>query len=142
MTDTQNSAPRIRPENIKILCVDSSESHLQELERIFKFRAFNTTLLKTGQEAIEFIQQKEFDIILADLSLTDMSGLDLLGHFKEKSPDTIRILTTPASENIEISKAINQGGIYRLITKPWDEDDLMSFVTSAVELTITRKEDL
>ena len=142
MTDTQNSAPRIRPENIKILCVDSDESDLKELERIFKFRAFNITLLKTSQEAIESIRQKAFDIILADLNLTDMSGLDLLGHFKEESPDTIRILTTPTSENIEISKAINQGGIYRLITKPWNEDDLMNFVTSAVELTITRKKDL
>lgn len=147
MSDQNNitpntSAPRIRPENIKIMCVDSNEADLKELERIFKFRAFNITLLSTAQEAVAAIDNKDFDIILTDHSLSDGSGIDLLEHFKEKSPDTIRILMAAGADTIEVSSAINQGGIYRLITKPWDEDNLMTFVTSAVELTSTRKEDL
>ncbi len=147
MTDQNNiststSGPRIRPENIKIICVDSNETDLKELERIFKFRAFNITLLGTAQDAVAAIGNKDFDIILADLHLSDGSGIDLLENFKEKSPDTIRILMATGADSAEVSSAINQGGIYRLITKPWDEDSLMTFVTSAVELTATRKEDL
>jgi len=142
MTESVSTPPRIRPENIKILCVDSDDVFLEVLERVFKFRAYNTTLLKNGQEALAELGKNTYDIILCDLNLSDMSGIDVLEQFKNKSPDTIRMLTSSASEPIETTTAINRGGIYRLITKPSSEDDLMNFVMSAVELTITRKEDV
>jgi len=142
MTESVSTPPRIRPENIKILCVDSDDSFLEVLERVFKFRAYNTTLRKNGQKALDELGKNTYDIILCDLNLSDMSGIDVLEHFKNLSPDTIRILTCSDSQAIETSTAINKGGIYRLITKPSNEDDLMNFVMSAVELTITRKEDV
>ena len=143
LTDQNDSTvPRIRPENIKILCIDSDESCLKNYQQIFQFRAYNTTLLKTGKEAIQLMEGKEFDIVLCDSKLSDMSGIDLLENFKNVSPDAIRILISSEPDSIDIVKAVNQGGIYRLISKPWNEDDLMYFVISAVELTTSRKEEI
>jgi len=142
LTDPNGSTvPKIRPENIKILCIDSDESCLENYQQIFQFRAYNTTLLKTGKEALQLMESKEFDIVLCDSKLTDMSGIDLLESFKNANPEAIRILISAESESIDVTKAINQGGIYRLISKPWNEDDLMHFVISAVELTTSRKEE-
>ena len=137
-----SSVPKIRPENIRILCVDSDEACLEEYQRVFQFRAYSTTLLKTGKEAIKLINDKEFDIVLCDSKLSDMSGIELLESFKNAAPDAIRILVSSHSESINISNEINQGGVYRFITKPWNEDDLMHFVIAAVELTTSRKEDV
>ena len=143
LTDLNDSTiPKIRPENIRILCIDSDESCLKNYQQIFQFRAYNITLLKTGKEAIQLWESKEFDIVLCDSKLSDMSGIDVLENFKNTNPDAIRILISADSDSIDISKAINQGGIYRLISKPWNEDDLMYFVISAVELTISRKEEV
>jgi response regulator RpfG family c-di-GMP phosphodiesterase len=138
---TTSNVPRIRPENIKILCVDMDSNTLEELKRIFKFRAFNTTLSNQGSEALELKREHNFDIVLTGLKLEDMSGIDLLEQFKIHCPDTIRILLSDTNDALTTTSAINQAGIYSLITKPFEEDYLMSFVTSAVELTITRKED-
>jgi response regulator RpfG family c-di-GMP phosphodiesterase len=140
-SEKNSSIPRIRPESIRILCVDEDASSLSELERIFKFRAFNTTLTQKGIEALEIRAKGEFDIVLANTQLQDMSGIELLEQFKEKSPDTLRILLTANNDISETTAAINQGNIYRIISKPWNEDDLMTFVTSAVEATVTRRED-
>ena len=86
-----SSVPKIRPENIRILCVDSDEACLEKYQRIFQFRAYSTTLLKTGNEAIKLINDKEFDIVLCDSKLSDMSGIELLESFKNAAPDAIRI---------------------------------------------------
>ena len=87
MTESVSTPPRIRPENIKILCVDSDGAFLEVLERVFKFRAYNTTLRKNGQEALDEIDKNTYDIILCDLNLSDMSGIDVLEHFKKLSPE-------------------------------------------------------
>ena len=140
-SEKKNTIPSIRPESIRILCVDEDEASLSELERVFKFRAFNTTLTQNGVEALELLANAEFDIILANIRLLDMPGIELLEQFKEKSPETLRILLTANNDITEATVPINQSGIYRIISKPWNEDDLMSFVTSAVEATFTRRQE-
>jgi len=141
-SEKNSTIPRVRPESIRILCVDEDTDSLAELERIFKFRAFNTTLIQNGVEALELRATTEFDIILANTQLLDMSGIELLEQFQEKSPDTLRILLTPNNDISETTAAINQSGIFRIISKPWNEDDLMAFVISAVEATVSRRQDL
>jgi response regulator RpfG family c-di-GMP phosphodiesterase len=67
--------------------------------------------------------------------------VDLLEQFKIHSPETIRILLSDNDDPSIAAAAINQSGIYRLIMKPWNEDQLMTFVTSAVEMTATKREE-
>lgn len=142
MTESNTSIPKIRPENIKILCVDNDETTRNDFERIFKFRAYDTTVLRTKAAALTALQQKDFDIILVNASLPDGDGLDVLRTSKELNVNSLRILTTATDYPVQTTDAINQGGIYGVINQPWNEEALMKFVTGAVELTMTRKENI
>lgn len=120
-----------------ILIVDDSETILIILRRLLKKAGFTTvkTALNATQ-ALTFVQEAEsaFAIILSDQHMPGMTGDKLFEQVLDISPDTRRLLMTGYQNPKAALKAINSGSIHRYITKPWDDDELISMLIKEADL--------
>jgi DNA-binding NtrC family response regulator len=71
------------------------------------------------------------DVVLTDMRLADMSGLEFLRQVRSLYPDIIRMVLSGSTELNSILKAVNEGVFYRFLTKPWLADDLRSQLRAA-----------
>ncbi len=88
----------------------------------------------SGAEALEILEKEEVHLIISDERMPEMTGVELLKSVKERHPDIIRIILTGYADIKAAIAAINEGEIYRYLTKPWDEDELLLTVRQALQL--------
>jgi serine/threonine-protein kinase len=123
---TQSSRPRV-------LFVDDEERILTALKTIFRGR-YHVLTAANGQEALDFIGKFKIPVIVSDQRMPGMQGVELLRRARELSPDSVRILLTGYSDLASIVGSINEGEVYRFISKPWDNQDLQLIISEAVEI--------
>ena len=93
---------------------------------------YEITLANSGEEALEILKNSpDIGLIVSDQRMPGLSGVDFLEKAKDLLPDSIRILLTGYADINAIADAINRGGAYRYITKPWDDDDLVQVIQDA-----------
>lgn len=124
-----------------ILCVDDEVDNVDALERLFR-KQFHVLKATSAQEGLRILDQHrgEVALIISDQRMPEMTGVEMLEKAQQKYPDTIRILLTGYTDVESIIMAVNQGQIYRYLTKPWDPVDLFNTVEKAVEKFNLRKE--
>lgn len=105
-----------------ILFVDDQEEILILIKRMLKEEPYRLIFAKSGQEALELIKTEQVDVIVTDIMMPNMTGLELLEIVKASHPDIVRVILSGFSQIPTILAAINQGRIYRYITKPWKVD--------------------
>lgn len=107
-----------------LLLVDDEENVLSALQRTL--RRENYTLLTAGEpaEAFAILQQTQVDVVVSDHLMPNMSGLDFLKEVRALHPEVVRIILTGHAEVSTAMEAINEGEIYRFLTKPWDDAEL------------------
>jgi eukaryotic-like serine/threonine-protein kinase len=123
---TQSSRPRV-------LFIDDEERILTALKTIFRGR-YHVLTAANGQEALDFIGKFKIPVIVSDQRMPGMQGVELLRRARELSPDSVRILLTGYSDLASIVGSINEGEVYRFISKPWDNQDLQLIMSEAVEI--------
>jgi len=119
----------------KILLVDNDKNVLQSLKRSFRSmrNEWKVVLQDEGKSAYELILSDDsFDIIITDLRMSGLSGIDLLTNVKKDSPDTIRFALTGSSDSALLMKAASVS--HRLIFKPCEGDKLVSLVKNSLLL--------
>ncbi len=115
-----------------ILFVDDEKNVLQSLKRLFMDHDYEITLANSGEEALEVLKNNsDIGLIVSDQRMPGLSGVDFLEKSRELLPDAIRILLTGYADINAVADAINRGGAYRYITKPWDDDDLIQVINDA-----------
>ncbi len=128
----------------RILLVDDEESILKSLTRLL--RAFNrdidTRTATTGVEALEILSREKISLIISDQRMPGMNGTDLLRKSRDIAPNTIRILLTGYADIEATIEAINSGAIKYYITKPWDEELLISRINESLDLYRTKSENI
>jgi two-component system probable response regulator PhcQ len=112
------------PTGRTLLIVDDEENVLSALQRTL--RRENYTLLSASEPAEGFaiLQTAHVDVVLSDHLMPNMSGLDFLKEVRALHPDVVRIMLTGHAEASTAMEAINEGEIYRFLTKPWEDADL------------------
>ena len=116
-----------------LLVVDDESDNLDALERIFR-KKYHFLRADSGVEALKILSSHpEIDVIITDQRMPQMTGVELLEQTLATHPHTVRILLTGYTEIDSIIAAVNQGHIFRYITKPWDSTDLINSVEQAVE---------
>jgi two-component system sensor histidine kinase/response regulator len=115
-----------------ILVVDDEKDIIDSIERQFrkKYKVLKTT---SGIEALKIIQKEKIHLILSDQRMPEMTGVQLFERAQKIQEDAIRILLTGYSDVESVIAAINNGQIYRYITKPWDPTDLDVIVKRALD---------
>lgn len=115
-----------------ILCIDDEDHNNQTLERLLR-KKFNVITSTNPQEALELIQKNQPSLIISDQRMPSMTGVELLKKSMENSPRSIRILLTGYTDLESVIAAINDGQIYRYITKPWEPQELLLNIEKAIE---------
>ncbi|MEM6363845.1 MAG: HD domain-containing phosphohydrolase [Planctomycetota bacterium] len=109
--------------NQSILVVDDEERVLRGIERQ-QGDEFAITTALGPMHAIERMKQSgPFAVVVSDMRMPEMNGVELLAHVREESPNTVRMILTGFAELSTTISAINQGHIFRFLSKPCDEDD-------------------
>ena len=115
-----------------LLFVDDEPDIVDSLHRSFR-KGYNILTATSGQEAIECIKSHPVDLIISDQRMPGVTGDEVLKAAKELQPGAIRILLTGYSDLESLVKCINEAGIYKYLTKPWEPEDLKLTVTRALE---------
>jgi serine/threonine-protein kinase len=119
----------------RLLCVDDEERILTALKSLFKSRyhVFTTT---DGTKALDFITKYHTHVIISDQRMPVMPGVELLRQSRDISPRSVRILLTGYSDLASIVGSINDGEVYRFISKPWDNKELQTIVAEAATIAL------
>jgi len=116
-----------------ILCVDDEQNVLKSLERLLICEEYEVLLALSGEEGLRILEEKQVDLLIVDQRMPQMSGTELLIKVKEKYPGMMRIMLSGYSEFSDLLKAVNEGEIYRFITKPWDNENIQEIVGMTLE---------
>ena len=120
------------PDKYTLLIVDDEPANLQKLRRTF-FADYRLLEATSGEEAFELASGNDLDLVITDQRMPRMSGLELLKKILSIKPDVMRIILTGYTEVEDLIEAINEGHVYRYITKPWDPGELRVVVRQALE---------
>lgn len=116
-----------------ILFVDDEQNILSSLRRLFRTHGYQVLTADSGAAALDILEKEPVDLVISDMRMPQMDGAQFLERVRERWPDTIRLLLTGYSDIASILAAINRGEIYRYITKPWDDNDIVLVVRHALE---------
>lgn len=113
-----------------ILLVDDEPEILYSLQGLLR-REFELHIAESGAQALEILQQHPVHVIMSDQRMPEMTGVQLMHQVKEAHPEAIRIVFTGYADIRAVIDAINNVGLYRYITKPWDPDELIEVLHQA-----------
>ncbi|MGD2124453.1 MAG: response regulator [Desulfobacteraceae bacterium] len=116
-----------------VLFVDDEPHILKALGRLFMDEPYRIYTFTNPSEALEALAQTEASVVVSDHRMPEMEGITFLEKVGEIWPDTVRIIMTGFGDLEIATAAINKGGIYRFINKPWDDRELKLVVKTAVD---------
>jgi len=126
--------------SFKILCVDDEPNILSAMRRMFMLSGFSIEEATSGAQALQKLEQQEFHLILSDMQMPEMNGAELLAQVRQRWPKVMRLMLTGTADLKTAISAINEGEIYRYLTKPWNDEELVSTVKSALERFVLIRE--
>jgi len=128
-------------ENINVLFVDDEQSILRSIQRGLFEAPYNKHFSTSGNEVLELMEKMEVAVLITDMRMPEMSGLELLKIVQEKFPDTIRIILTGYAQISTLISAINSGQVYRYLTKPWKlDEEFIPTINQAIDYYLILKE--
>jgi two-component system phosphate regulon sensor histidine kinase PhoR len=127
MTEATDSALPFKP---KILIVDDEKRIRDTCSRMLVNEGFEVARAESGESGLEMIQREHFDIVLLDLMMPGMSGMETLVHVRELHPDTVVIVITGYATLDHAVEAMKKGAL-DFISKPFSPQDLRVMITKA-----------
>jgi len=119
-------------EQARILVVDDEMGILNTLEILLRREGFAVTTAASGREALERLEESLPDVVLTDIRMPGLTGLDLLARVREMDPEIAVILMTAQASLQSAMQAVNQGAFYYL-QKPFANDELLGLLRRATE---------
>jgi len=123
----------------RILIIDDEASVLSTLKRLFRNKPYEVFSALSAEEGLRLLKEQSVDLIISDMRMPQMDGAEFLSIVKEIYPLTERILLTGYADMESTIKAINDGGIFGYLSKPWEVEQLLSLVESALDQTHKNK---
>lgn len=115
-----------------LLVIDDEEDILKALHRQFR-RDYDVHIAKNADDGYRIMTHTPIQVIISDQRMPGMSGSEFFSRVKGDFPDAIRLLLTGYADIQAVITAINDGNIFRYITKPWDPVELDTIVREAFE---------
>jgi len=124
-----------------VLLVDDDENILRALVRLLRREGYRLLTASSGHEGLTLLQSNNIDLIISDQRMPEMSGIEFLSTVKDLYPDTMRIVLSGYTELNSVIDAVNQGAIYKFLTKPWDDNLLRGHIRDALKYAGLSKEN-
>jgi DNA-binding NtrC family response regulator len=125
----------------RILVVDDETSILRTLEILLRGEGFEVTVRTSGKEALEKWDDTRPDVVLSDIRMPGLTGMDVLGAIRERDPEVPVILMTAQASLQSAIEAVNRGAFYYL-QKPFSNDDLVALCHRAAESRTLKRENV
>jgi YesN/AraC family two-component response regulator len=116
----------------KIMIVDDEPANLRTLERLFR-TDYQVVTAASGAEALALLAQHDVALMISDQRMPGMTGIELMVKTVTIRPQMVKILLTGYTDVGALIEALNSGLVYRYLTKPWNNSDLRSTVSRALE---------
>lgn len=122
-----------------ILVVDDELSMRELLEIMLTKEGYKISCAENGKTAVSMLEKKKFDMLLCDIRLGDITGLEVLKAAKANHPDTIVIMISAYATAETAVEAMNDGA-YDYVPKPFDTDELKKTISNALKIKSLEKE--
>lgn len=116
-----------------ILIVDDDEFVLTAMKKALAREGYEVFTAEDGPRALEIAREHPPDLVLCDYVMPQMNGVEVFQAMSELCPDAVRILVTGQADLEVAMSAINEGGVYKFVLKPWNTKDLGVIVRRALE---------
>lgn len=116
-----------------VLAVDDEPNIVSALRRTLRSRGFTVHTALGGAEGLEVLEKQPVDAIISDMRMPEMTGAQFLQAARLKMPEAVRILLTGYADITSTIEAVNNGEIFRYLSKPWDDDVLLSVLHDGLE---------
>lgn len=116
-----------------VLCVDDETAILHSLRRLFLDEPWRMLFAASGEEGLQVAVAHEIDLVLADFRMPGMDGVEFLRRVRTVRPDCLRVVLSGYADVNLIVTALNEGLIYRFLSKPWNDDELRHHVRGLLD---------
>ncbi len=116
----------------RVLCVDDEPRVLEGLA-IHLRRRYSVVTATSASEGLAILRREPIAVLISDMRMPNMDGVSLLSHARSVAPDTVQMLLTGYADVEAAMAAVNEGRLFRFLTKPCSPDALLAAVASAVE---------
>lgn len=114
-----------------LLLVDDEQNVISALRRMLRPDGYHILTANSGQEGLNVLLKSKVDVILSDQRMPGMTGVEFLRNVKTLHPETVRIVLSGFTELQSVTDAVNEGAIYKFLTKPWDDALLRGHISEA-----------
>ncbi len=123
-----------------VLLVDDEVNILKSLARLLRRESVRVFTAANAAEARTVLERESIQVVVSDQRIPGMSGVALLSEIRERWPQVIRILLTGYTEMDVAIEAINRCEVFRLLTKPWEDEELLATIRQALDTHFMRRE--
>jgi response regulator RpfG family c-di-GMP phosphodiesterase len=116
-----------------VLAVDDEPEILESIKRTLRREPYRVITTVSPLEALSLLEAGGIDVLLADIDMPEMNGLELVRRARAACPETVRLLLTGDASLDSALTAINDGEVHRYLLKPWDKEDLRGVIRHALE---------
>jgi signal transduction histidine kinase/FixJ family two-component response regulator len=125
--------------NPKVLIVDDEEAICSAARRLLRSRNINCLTASSPLEALKILKNEDCWVVVSDYRMPEMTGTQFLEEVKKKYPTISRLMLTGFLELPIVEEAINRASVFRFITKPWDETELVLGIETAIQHSNRRR---
>ncbi len=127
-------------DKINILYIDDEENNLTSFKASFRkdYEIYTATSAANGRK---ILIENAIEIIITDQRMPEMTGVEFLESIVADFPKPMRMILTGYADMPALVAAVNKGGIYRYISKPWNETELKLFIEQAYEVYTLREDN-
>lgn len=115
-----------------ILLVDDEPMIIKSLTRLLTRQSWQVLGFTDPRKALDEVANRAVDLVICDYRMPAMDGIEFLDHFRRQHPDTPRIILSGHADMQGVLKAVNQSEVYRFVLKPWDDEELLHTLKTAL----------
>ncbi len=125
----------------RVLFVDDEANVLSALRRSLRREPYECLFAEGPDEALEVLKEKEVDLVVSDHLMPSMDGLTFLKHVRDMYPHVVRVILTGHADLQMAIEAINEGEVFRFLTKPWNDLELKVALKHMLDFIELRREN-
>jgi CheY-like chemotaxis protein len=122
---------RLHKPTRRLLLVDDEPNILAALKRLLRGDGYQISTAGDGPQGLAVLASQQIDVIVSDQRMPGMLGADFLRKAREIAPESIRIMLSGYTELQSVTDAVNEGAIYKFLSKPWDDEQLRAHIADA-----------